>query len=177
VSVEDYYSPSRFVGVMFAQLKAGLVSYPVSTPVFHPLHSRKAGRRKTSSEKTCFTCLHNTCITASGSKSHQLLAAWRKGGNHQTSHKMRARPYYYGCSLKDEGAPPLFEGAPPLFWVLSITNKHSSTSPNPPPSYLPATSADPPSPPIPRSGGDHIPLHPLLTSNPPLRPRGLGTVF
>ncbi len=107
------------------------------------------------------------CITASGSKSHQLLAAWRKGGNHQTSHKMRARPHYYGCSLKDEGAPPLFEGdphyygcslkdegapplfegAPPLLWVLSITNKHSSTSPNPPSSYLPATSADHPLPP------------------------------
>jgi hypothetical protein len=52
------------------------------------------------------------CITASGSKSHQLLAAWRKGGNHQTSHKMRARPHYYGCSLKDEGAPP-------SLWVLS----------------------------------------------------------
>ena len=58
---------------------------------------------------------------------------------------MRARTHYY-------------EGAHPLFWVLSKTNKHSSTSPNPPPSYLPATSADPPSPPIPRSGGDHTPL-------------------
>ncbi len=107
---------------------------------------------------------HSYCITASGSESHQLLAAWRKGGNHQTSQN-------------NGGAPSNNGGAPPLFWVLSTTNKHSSTSPNLPPSYLPATSADPPSPPIPRSGGDHTPLHPLLTWNPPLRPRGLGTVF
>ena len=74
---------------------------------------------------------------------------------------MRARPHYYGCSLKDEGAPPLFEGAPPLFWVLSTTNKHSSTSPNLPPSYLPATSADPPSPPYLGQGGTTYPSTPF----------------
>ena len=60
---------------------------------------------------------------------------------------MRERPHYFWVLSQNEGAPPLFEGAPPLFWVLSTTNKHSSTSPTPPPSYLPATSADPPSPP------------------------------
>ena len=68
---------------------------------------------------------------------------------------MRARTHYFGCSPKPTSTHPLSKS---------------------PPSYLPATSADPPSTPIPRSGGDHTPLHPLLTSNPPLRPRGLGTV-
>ena len=93
------------------------------------------------------------------SKSSTLSCNEEKGGNHQTSHKMRARPYYYGCSLKDEGAPPLFEGAPPLLWVLSTTNQHLSTSPNlPPPTCLQHQLIHPP--PIPRSGGDHIPLHP-----------------
>ena len=81
------------------------------------------------------------CITASGSRNHQLLAAMKK---------RRKSPNL-----------PQDEGAPPLLWVLSTTNKHPSTFQTSPPSYLPATSADPPSTPIPRSRGDHTPLHPF----------------
>ena len=39
---------------------------------------------------------------------------------------MRARPHYLRVLSQNEGAPP-------LLWVLSTTNKHLSTSPNPPP--------------------------------------------
>ncbi len=76
------------------------------------------------------------CITASGSRSHQLLAAWRKGGNHQTSHKMRARPHYlrarphyYGCS------PQPTSTFPPLQTLPYLPACNISWSPPPPP-YL-----------------------------------------
>ena len=50
---------------------------------------------------------------------------------------MRARPHYFWVLSQDEGAPPFYEGAPPLFWVLSKTNKHSSTFQiSPPPTCL-----------------------------------------
>ncbi len=84
------------------------------------------------------------CITASGSKSHQLLAAWRKGGNHQTSHKMRARPHYFRVLSQDEGAHPLLWGRAPIIMGALHNQQALIHFPNLPPSYLPATSADPP---------------------------------
>ena len=74
---------------------------------------------------------------------------------------MRARPHYYGCSLKDEGAPPLFEGAPPLLWELSTTNKHLSTSPNPPPPTCLQHQLIPPPPPYLGQGGTTYPSTPF----------------
>ncbi len=65
----------------------------------------------------------NRCITASGSENHQLLAAWRKGGNHQTSHKMRARPHYFGVLSQDEGAHPLLGGRAPIIMGAAWLSK------------------------------------------------------
>ncbi len=86
------------------------------------------------------------CITVSGSESHQLLAAWRKGGNHQTSHKMRARPHYLRVVSQRWGRAPIIRRARTHYFGCSP--KPTSTHPlsKSPPSCLPATSADPPSP-------------------------------
>ena len=129
------------------------------------------------SMKYSFIC---ECITASGSWRHQLLAAMKK---------RRKSPNL-----------PQNEGTPPLFWVLSgwgrapiilgalrmrarphyfgcspRTNKHPSTFQTTPPSCL-QHQLIPPPPLYLGQGGPHTPP-PLLTSNPPLRPRGLRTAF
>ncbi len=48
------------------------------------------------------------CITASGSNCHQLLAAWRKGGNHQTSHQASPFPQK-GTPLSSKGRAPFIK--------------------------------------------------------------------
>jgi hypothetical protein len=74
---------------------------------------------------------------------------------------MRARPHYFWVLSQNEGAPPLFEGAPPLLWVLYITNKHSSTSPNLPPPTCLQHQLIPPPPPYLGQGGTTYPSTPF----------------
>ena len=104
-------------------------------------------RRKT--QKTT----HRVCITASGSRNHQLLAAMKK---------RRKSPNL-----------PQNEGVPPLFWVLSEWGRapiilgalQNQQAPIhfpilPPPTCL-QHQLIPPPPPYLGQGGDHTPLHPF----------------
>ena len=78
-----------------------------------------------------------SCITASGSWKHQLLAAMKKRRNSPNLPlEMRARPDYFGCS-QDGGAHPFYGGAPPLFWVLTKNQQAPIHFPilSPPPAF------------------------------------------
>ena len=74
---------------------------------------------------------------------------------------MRARPHYLRVLSQDEGAPPLFEGAPSLLRVLSTNQPAPFHLSKPSPTYLPATSADPPPPPCLGHGGTTYPSTPF----------------
>ena len=76
------------------------------------------------------------CITASGSRNHQLLAAMKKRRKSPNLPQDEGAPRLFWVLSQNGGAHPFYGGAPPLFWVLSPrTNKHPSTfqsSPLPP---------------------------------------------
>jgi hypothetical protein len=75
--------------------------------------------------------------------------------------RMRARPHYYGCSLRMRACPHYLRARPTYF---GCSPKPTSTLPplqTSPPSYLPAASADPPSPPYLDQGGPHTPPPPF----------------
>ncbi len=75
-------------------------------------------------------------------------------------------PLLFRGALSKWGRAPIIWGRAPIIWGRALIIQGCSPQPTctfPPlqtSTYLPATSADSP-PPIPRSGGDHIPLHPF----------------
>ena len=90
------------------------------------------------------------CITASGSRNHQLLAAMKKRRRSPNlpQDEGTTRPQYFGCSQN--------EGAPPLFWVLSKNQRAPIHFPIlPPPTYLQHQLIPPPPPYLGQGGTTH----------------------